>query len=228
MRRNIPVRLRIAALAAAAFSLLVLGAALRPLFFAENHTAAPVLNSIEVGFAQDMTAHHQQALLMVQRLDPAAGPPVRRLAQQLADTQRMEIGTMLGWLRLANASPMSPRPMAWMQTAAHHHSGTPAASPTSMPGMATMPELDALAAAKGRDAEILFLQLMIRHHEGGTAMTKAADELLEAGPVKEAARSMFQSQSQEIGVMSVLLTQLLPKDVPTGSSTSDQPPPAGR
>ncbi|WP_309234807.1 DUF305 domain-containing protein [Nocardia sp. XZ_19_385] len=217
MDRNIPGWIRIAALAAAGFTLLVLGAALRPLMFAENHTAAPILDTVEVGFAQDMTAHHQQALQMVQRLDPAAGAPVRRLAQQLADTQRMEIGTMLGWLRLANAAPMSSRPMAWMHTepaASHHHSPEPTSTTTpaatTMPGMATMAELDALATAKGRAAEILFLQLMIRHHEGGTAMTKAADELLQSGPVKEAARSMFQAQSQEIGVMSVILTQLKP------------------
>ncbi|MGW0251568.1 DUF305 domain-containing protein [Nocardia goodfellowii] len=212
MERNVPGWIRVGALAAAGFTLLVLGAALRPLLFEETRTATTVLNTVEVGFAQDMTAHHQQALLMVQRLDPGAGPAVRRLAQQLADTQRMEIGTMLGWLRLANAAPMSSRPMGWMhteRTAPHHHSLT-ATTPrdTTMPGMATMAELDTLAAAKGRDAEILFLRLMIRHHEGGTTMAEAADELLRAGPVKEAARAMFQAQSQEIGIMSVLLTQL--------------------
>lgn len=45
----------------------------------------------------------------------------------------------------------------------------------SMPGMATMAELDALAASRGPDAEILFLQLMERHHRGGIAMGQAAD-----------------------------------------------------
>ncbi|MBF6210379.1 DUF305 domain-containing protein [Nocardia puris] len=196
--------LRLAAYASLALTLLVLGAALRPLFLPEKHSAAPVLTAVETGFAQDMTAHHQQALFMTQRLDPAANPTVRRLADQLADTQRLEIGTMLGWLRLAGASPLSPNPMAWMG-AAHHHAEAPQAA---MPGMATQAELDELAAARGRDAEVLFLRLMIRHHQGGVEMARAVDAMLEGGPVKELARSMVQTQGQEIGVMIVLLTEL--------------------
>ncbi|MBF6454984.1 DUF305 domain-containing protein [Nocardia cyriacigeorgica] len=207
-----PRGMRIAGYAAVAVLLLVIGAALRPLFVDDDRPADPVLDEVEIGFVQDMTAHHQQALIMVQRLDPAVDPAVARLAQQMADTQRLEIGTMLGWLRLANASPLSPQPMAWMRAAAEpaHHTGpagahTPAGHP--MPGMATMAELDALSAARGRAAEILFLQLMLRHHQGGVAMAQAADQLIESGPVKETARSMIHAQSQESGVMAALLGQ---------------------
>ncbi|MFE9578033.1 DUF305 domain-containing protein [Nocardia sp. NPDC006044] len=201
------------ALVSLGFVLLVLGAALRPLVLPENHTATPVLNSVEIGFVQDMTAHHQQALIMVQRLDRNVDPGVLLLAQQLDDTQRLEIGTMLGWLRLAGAAPTPTRPMAWMHTGdavPHEHS---VAKPdqkkpdTSMPGMATMAELDALAAARGRGAEILFLQLMFRHHQGGIAMAQEADQLLPSGPVKETARSMIHAQGQEAGLMGILLTQ---------------------
>ncbi|MGF7124597.1 DUF305 domain-containing protein [Rhodococcus sp. AG1013] len=77
----------------------------------------------------------------------------------------------------------------------------------SMPGMATMAELDALAASRGPDAEILFLQLMERHHRGGIAMAQAADRQLADGPVKQAAREMLQSQTQESGLMTVMLAQ---------------------
>ncbi|WP_067838925.1 DUF305 domain-containing protein [Nocardia lijiangensis] len=203
-----PRAARIAAFASVALMLLAIGAALRPLAIPEKHTAAPVFDTVEIGFAQDMTAHHQQALLMTQRLDPDAAPAVRRIAEQLADTQRIEIGTMLGWLRLADASPLPSRPMAWMTdtAAAHRHSTHQPDAP--MPGMASTAELDTLAATRGRDAEILFLQLMIRHHQGGIAMAMAADRQLEGGPVKETARAMVQSQGQEVGVMSLLLTQL--------------------
>ncbi|MET7772210.1 DUF305 domain-containing protein [Nocardia sp. NPDC005366] len=213
----------IAAAVALAFTLVVLGAALRPILFPEKHAEKPILTELEIGFAQDMTAHHQQALQMALRLDSGADPSVRRLAQQMADTQRTEVGTMLGWLRLANASPLSPRPMQWMHretSASHHHSADAAAttntvpesvdvdSLTAMPGMATTAELESLAAARGRDAEILFLQLMIRHHGGGLRMAAAADSMLTHGAVKEAARAMAQAQSQEIGVMGLMLTQL--------------------
>ncbi|GAA5091893.1 DUF305 domain-containing protein [Nocardia iowensis] len=211
-----PRWIRGAALASLAFALLVLGAALRPLVLPETHTATPILSAVEIGFLQDMTAHHQQALIMVQRLDRNIDPAVLRLTQQLDDTQRLEIGTMLGWLRLANASPVGAHPMAWMHAdeAVPHQHSTPIAqadpkqtSGTTMAGMATIAELDALAATRGRDAETLFLQLMFRHHQGGIAMAQAADQLLPSGPVKETARSMIHAQGQEAGLMGVLLAQ---------------------
>lgn len=204
--------LRVASFACGAVLLLVLGAALRPLIVPENHTATPVLNDTEIGFAQDMTAHHQQAVQIVQRLDAGVDPAVLRLARQIDRTQQVEIGTMLGWLRLANASPMPQHPMAWMPphsdtVAAHHHSTASAATDTAMPGLASQSELDALSAARGPAAEILFLQLMYRHHQGGITMAQAADHAIPAGPVKEAARGMLFAQSQECGLMGLLLTQ---------------------
>lgn len=209
--------LRWGSYAAAALILLVIGAALRPVVLPEKHTAAPVLDATEIGFAQDMTAHHQQAIQMVQRLDPGADPQVSRLAQQIDQSQRVEIGTMLGWLRLANAAPMSEHPMAWMSAetvAAHHHSMSepsttaPSAVPAAtMPGMASTAELDRLSAARGRDAEVLFLQLMYRHHQGGIAMARAADQQIAAGPVKEQARAMLVAQSQETGLIALMLNQ---------------------
>ncbi|MEV6217889.1 DUF305 domain-containing protein [Nocardia sp. NPDC051833] len=193
--------LRVAALGSAALFLLVLGAALRPLLIAESATPAPVLDAVELGFVQDMTAHHQQALILVERLDPAADPSVRKMADQIADVQRVEIGTLLGWTQLAGAAPTSARPMAWMANSnGHHHDST-----AGMPGMATTADLDALSAARGADAETLFLQLMYRHHSGGVTMARAADALLTSGPVKQAARAMAQSQSQEMGYLGMLL-----------------------
>lgn len=208
-------RLRAVAYVAAALLLVAIGMALRPSLIPDDRTAPPVLDPVEIGFTRDMLTHHEQALLMVQRLDPAADPVIRQLAQQISDTQRVEIGTMLGWLRLADVSPGGHEPMAWMHdgdtTAAHHHSAAPTTTATNsdglMPGMATWGELDALAAARGADAETLFLQLMLRHHLGGVTMAKAADELLTSGPVKEAARAMMTAQNQEAGIMTIMLAQ---------------------
>lgn len=76
-----------------------------------------------------------------------------------------------------------------------------------MPGMATLAELDALSAAHGRDAEILFLGLMTRHHDGGVAVARAADLLLDDGPVKRIARAMMQEQSKESGLMTLMLAE---------------------
>ncbi|MCZ4557667.1 DUF305 domain-containing protein [Rhodococcus maanshanensis] len=211
--------IRVAALGAAALLFLALGAALRPLVIDEPQVSTTVLNDTEIGFIQDMAGHHQQALMMVQRLDPGIDPGVARLAQQIGDAQRIEVGTLMGWLRLAGVTAANPAPMAWMGAAhetggAHTHRATvppadpPADQPAAlMPGMATTAELDALATARGRDAETLFLQLMQRHHLGGIAMAQAADHLLDEGPVKQTARSMILEQGSETGLMTALLDQ---------------------
>ncbi|MFC4604157.1 DUF305 domain-containing protein [Rhodococcus kronopolitis] len=197
--------------------LLVIGAALRPLVAPVDPPAVePVLSATETGFVQDMAAHHQQAMQMAQRLDPGADPGIVRMARQIHDTQSVEIGMLLGWLRLADAPPTIRQPMSWMtaDAAGAHHHQAPSTAPDLpnapgglMPGMATMAELDALTAARGRDAEVLFLQLMYRHHLGGVAMAQTADAMLTGGPVKRAARDMAATQRQEAGLMSVLLAQ---------------------
>jgi len=216
---------RLASYAASALILLVLGAALRPAILPDHRAPTPILTAAEAGFAQDMTAHHEQALIMVQRLDSGADPMVLRLAQQIDQSQRMEIGMMLGWLRLADASPMSSHPMAWMHagssTAEPHSMAMPITPgptapelPNTMPGMASQAELDTLAAARGRAASVLFLQLMYRHHLGGIAMAKAADRQLASGAVKEQARAMIIEQSEDCGMILSLLDQLGAQPLP--------------
>lgn len=59
-----------------------------------------------------------------------------------------------------------------------------------------------------RAAAILFLQLMQRHHEGGIAMARVADALLTEGVVKQAAREMITAQTQESGLVTLLLAEL--------------------
>ncbi|MFI1239827.1 DUF305 domain-containing protein [Nocardia salmonicida] len=190
-----------AAGAAAVLLLLVVGAAVRPLFFSETATVTTVLTPTEIGFVQDMAGHHQQALVLVERLAADVDPTVRRLADQIADAQRLEIGMMLGWLRLAAATPTNPHPMSWMPTG--HHG----AASTTMPGMATRADLDALAVAHGAEAETMFLRLMYRHHQGGVAMAQSFDELSAGGPVEQAARDMISTQSQESGIIGILISQ---------------------
>lgn len=195
---------RFAALAALALLLLAMGAALRPVLPADT-TAPAVLDETEIGFVQDMVAHHSQALLLTQRLDADADPFVVGLARQIADSQRIELGMLLGWLRLAGAPVTNPRQMAWLPETVegHRHSTTDPAA--TMPGSVSATELDELAAARGSEAEVVFLRLMRRHHAGGVDMAAAADALLTGGEVERSAREMVRTQGQEIGLMSLLL-----------------------
>lgn len=187
--------------------LLVVGAALRPLVIPAAPTpAVPVLGAVEIGFVQDMAAHHQQALQMTARLSPDVDPAIVTLARTIDQTQRYELGTMLGWLALAQAPPTNPQPMQW-HGSGHSHGAAAGRTGALMPGMATLDELDALSAARGRDAEVLFLQLMQRHHAGAVAMARAAAEQLPGGAVAQFARGTMQEQSKEAGLMALLLDQ---------------------
>ncbi|MCD5421322.1 DUF305 domain-containing protein [Rhodococcus pyridinivorans] len=196
----------LAAVSAVTF-LLVLGMALRPLVITESpEPVTPVLGDIEIGFVQDMAAHHQQALQMTARLSPDVDPVVTTLARSIDLTQRYELGMLLGWLELAQAPPVNSHPMQW-HGGAHAHGAVAGQPAIPMPGMATLDELDALSAAHGRDAEVLFLQLMQRHHAGAVAMARAADAQLSGGVVAQFARGAMQEQSKEAGLMTIMLEQ---------------------
>lgn len=74
---------------------------------------------------------------------------------------------MMGWLQMFDAPLQNERLMSWMHgTDGHDHSGIVAV----MPGFADGDELTAPHAATGTAVGILFLQLMIRHHQGGIDM----------------------------------------------------------
>lgn len=75
-----------------------------------------------------------------------------------------------------------------------------------MPGMATQADLDRLAASKGRDAEVLWLQLMVAHHRGGVAMAQVAVNRIDRPAVHQLAQSIVDSQRAEVDYMLDLLT----------------------
>ena len=76
-----------------------------------------------------------------------------------------------------------------------------------MHGMASEDELRRLRAAQGSDAEILFLQLMIRHHEGGVIMARAVEGLSRRPDVLGIARSIDSGQRVEIVAMTEMLVK---------------------
>jgi uncharacterized protein (DUF305 family) len=90
--------------------------------------------------------------------------------------------------------------MAWM--GGGHGSHGPV---TTMPGMASTADLARLRAATPSERDVLFLQLMLRHHQGGAEMLAAGAEHAETGYVRDLARQMAATQSAE----SELLTDML-------------------
>ena len=81
----------------------------------------------------------------------------------------------------------------------------PADGGVLMHGMATDTELQRLRGANGVDAEILFLQLMIRHHEGGVVMARAILQLTGRPEIIQMATSIEEGQRVEIEQMRTML-----------------------
>lgn len=153
-------------------------------------TPPTVLGEADAAFARQMSAHHQQAITMVQMLGPEAAPDVRALAEQIRSAQWREIGTLTGWLELAG-SPQSP------ESDGHRHDGTG--------GMATGAELTRLAGSAGVERDVLFLQLMIRHHQGGIEMAAETARTTDLPAVRTRAVAMIEDQRQELTLMTVSL-----------------------
>lgn len=150
----------------------------------------------DVRFMQGMIAHHAQAIAMTNLAESRAeGSRLLTLARKIDQSQAAEIRQMQGWLR--DHGQFAP------DTSSHRT--------MTMPGMLTPAQLARLATLRGRDFDRLFLELMIRHHEG--ALTMVAD--LFAAPragqevdVNTFANEVQLVQSIEIEIMREMLAEL--------------------
>jgi uncharacterized protein (DUF305 family) len=163
----------------------------------------PADDSAEAGFARDMATHHAQAVEMAFVVrDASSDQRLRAFAYDIIVTQATQRGVFMGWLQQWGLPQASTEPrMAWM---GHTHM-----SPgiDMMPGMASADELDRLRRATGKDAEVLFLQLMIRHHEGGLLMARALLARSSRDEVVTMARSIDNGQAGEIVLMKTMLSE---------------------
>lgn len=188
----------VAVAAGLAAGLLLAGGVLR--------SSTPAEGSADVGFARDMQTHHAQAVEMALiAYDRTQDAHLRQVALDIVLTQQQQQGQMYGWLAvwgLTQAS--SAAPMAW---AGHGH-GEGGEAGGTMPGIATPEQMTALREAEGVEADRLFVELMITHHEGGVEMARAALELADQPAVRRLAQAVVDSQTAEIAVLRGLLADL--------------------
>ncbi len=150
----------------------------------------------DIRFMQGMIGHHLQALEMTALVATrTANEDLRLLANRIEISQADEIEMLRGWLKaLGEAVP---------DAHAHHATGA-----VLMPGMLTAGEMQRLAAAKGAEFDRLFLEFMIKHHDGALVMV---DELFSsAGAGQQSDIFAFASdveadQRMEIQRMSAML-----------------------
>jgi uncharacterized protein (DUF305 family) len=157
--------------------------------------AGAMYTEADVRFMQGMIAHHAQAIHM-SRMAPERGadPRLLRFANKIDLSQAGEIALMQGWLR-ANGQH-APDTSSWRTMTMH--------------GMLTADELARLEASRGRAFDRLFLEYMIRHHEGALRMVAelfATPRAAQDVDVSVLANDVEQTQTAEIGLMRQMLAR---------------------
>ena len=114
----------------------------------------------DVKFMQGMIHHHAQAVDMTQLLATRTqSEDMKKLALRIELSQNDEMKMMRRWLEVRGQDIPGPH--------AHHMPGAP-----TMPGMLTAEEMARLAAAKGTEFDRLFLEGMLKHHNGAVIMVE--------------------------------------------------------
>jgi uncharacterized protein (DUF305 family) len=210
-RRSGTTSRRILVLCGAALAVLLVGAAIGMLITLSvvRQSSPPTADSVDVGFAQDMQVHHLQAVTMANwARDHSADVEVKSLAFDIEQTQNGQAGAMSGWLDVWGQPELSPEPghMAWMAGGNHHTSGE-SGGVRIMPGMATSQEIAKLRSLTGRELDVYFLQLMLRHHAGGLDMARYAAEHAATSQVRTLADKIVTGQTGEIKLLQSMLTE---------------------
>jgi uncharacterized protein (DUF305 family) len=153
----------------------------------------------DVRFMRGMIGHHAQAVEMVALMSTRTSrPDMRLMGRRIDESQTDEIKMMQHWLEARGQALPDPH--------AHHMPGA-----TLMPGMLTEEEMGRLADAKDAEFDRLFLQFMIKHHEGALVMVRELFDADGAGQDSEIfafASDVDADQTAEISRMGAMLVEL--------------------
>lgn len=156
--------------------------------------ASTTLNAADTEFAQGMIAHHEQAVDMAEiALDPdvGAGADVTDLATRIQAAQEPEIEQMTAWLTAAGESTT-------MDMDEGHDM-------SSMDGMMSAEQMDALTVATGAEFDRMWLEMMIAHHEGAISQSETVKADGSNPAVLLLADEIIAAQQGEIAEMQALL-----------------------
>ena len=143
----------------------------------------------DLQFIDTMTHHHQGAIDMAEiALKKSQNAEIKTFAQKIIDDQKKEIAQMKEWRE------------KW-------YSGKPAAMNMEMPGMNDSMKMmmgdgmKKFEAATGIEFDLMFLNMMIPHHEGAVTMAKEALTKAEHAEIKTLANGIIKAQEAEIKMM---------------------------
>ncbi len=140
-------------------------------------------SSADIAFAEMMIPHHEQAIEMSEiAFLNTTNPDLLQLAQEIKDAQSPEIELMKSWTGVKAST----------------HSGH------MMDGMLSESEMSYLREAKDKEFDRLFLEGMIKHHEGAIEMAQDVADSDNKG-VADLSASIISAQEFEISKMKELL-----------------------
>lgn len=143
-------------------------------------------SSQDIMFAEMMIPHHEQAIVMSDiALTNTTNPEILKLAQEIKDAQAPEIAQMKSWDGVDASTHMGH----------------------TMMGMLNEQEIADLRAATGKEFDRLFIEGMIKHHEGAIDMAEMIDDSKNS-EVAELGKAIIATQTAEIKYMQSLLANL--------------------
>ncbi|PSL08440.1 uncharacterized protein (DUF305 family) [Haloactinopolyspora alba] len=162
--------------------------------------AQATANDADAQFVRMMIPHHFQALVM-SRMAPSRGedPELLALADRIDVEQDLEISMMQNWQGWHDLE-VTDAEAAYQQVLQDPDL-------LEQMGMATPAELDQLSASTGTDFDILYLELMIEHHEG--AMDMLVDVIINGNDttLEGWATDMLTTQYTQIQQMEAMLDE---------------------
>ena len=176
-------------------------------------------NTDDVAFAQQMIPHHKQALDMAKMVaSRSTNPKVVDLASRIDKAQDPEIQQMQGWLAKWGTAPasssampgMSGHDMPGMSSSSMPGMGSSSSMPMpggSMPGMMSDADMAKLDTMKGAEFDKMWLDMMIKHHQGAVDMAKTELAKGSNADAKALAQKIIDGQQAEITEMQALLSQ---------------------
>jgi uncharacterized protein (DUF305 family) len=175
-------------------------------------------SAADVDFMAGMIPHHAQAVLIAGwAASHGARSDVRILCERIVVGQRDEIATMRTWLRDRGQAVPAP-------DATHHRMKMNGVEHDMlMPGMLTPDDLARLDQARGPEWDRLFLEAMIRHHQGALKMVDDlfnAHGALQDDDVFKFVSDLYADQTTEIEFMKKMLAA-------TGNAGPQGPGPKG-
>jgi uncharacterized protein (DUF305 family) len=152
-------------------------------------------NDQDITFAQGMIPHHQQAIDMAEMAaEKASSAEVKDLASRIQAAQDPEIQQLTDMLEKWGA-PTEPTMTGESDMPGMDHGDM------SGEGMMTDEEMQQLEGATGAEFDRMWVQMMIKHHQGAVDMAKTELEQGSNAEAKDLAQKIIDAQEAEIKEM---------------------------